>query len=137
MKKFLNTVLLFLILFVVTGCGERKIECSEISDDKQEKLIATIKGNRIIKVDIEEIYEYEDTDELESEYSTYKSTLYLYRLIKGIDTNVTKYKKKKKTTVSLDLRKVNNTIIGDFLDLVDLTPDSLIKYAKSEGLTCN
>lgn len=136
MKKILFVALMVMLPLVITGCGEKNLECSKIDGNNTERIIATVKSNKITKITIEEIEKYDDLEELEKEYSSANSSMYLYKLLKGVDSSITKKGNTLNSSVTIDLNKAGRTIIGEFLDLVEFTPDAFISYAEKEGLTC-
>lgn len=137
MKKIIFVALITILPLVITGCGEKNLECSKIEGNNTEKFIATVKDNKIIKVTIEEIEKYDDLEELEKEYSSANSSMYLYKLLKGVDSSVTKSDNTLNSSVTIDLNKAGRTIMGQFLDLVEFTPDAFISYVEKDGFTCN
>lgn len=90
MKKILFVALMVMLPLVITGCGEKNLECSKIDGNNTERIIATVKSNKITKITIEEIEKYDDLEELEKEYSSANSSMYLYKLLKGVDSSITK-----------------------------------------------
>lgn len=137
MKKILFVALMVMLPLVITGCGEKNIECSKIDGNKEGKMIATIKGNAIKKISIEEIQNYEDLSELDNDYNQANSNNYVYKLLRGIDSNVTKNGNSLKTVITIDLDKAGSTVVREFFDFIEFTPDVFISYAESEGYTCN
>lgn len=134
--RILRIMFVFVLIVFITGCGEVNLDCSKISDDKTEKIIATAKGNKILKIVMEESKYFDDLDEMSSEYDDARSTLFLYKLVKGVEANVTKNGNTLKQYISIDLNKGGGAIIRDFFDLVEFTPSAFIEYADSEGYVC-
>ena len=134
--RILRIMVVFILVVFISGCGEVKLECSKISSDKTEKIMATAKGNKILKIVMEESKNFDDLDEMSSEYDDARSTLFLYKLVKGVEANVTKNGNTLKQYISIDLNKGGGAIIRDFFDLVEFTPSAFIEYADSEGYVC-
>ena len=136
MKKIFSFLILGCLICFVSGCGSHTITCSKTSGNDEESLIATVKGGKITKITISEVRSYDDLDELDDDYQLASSSNYLYKLLKGVDSQLIKDDYSLKNVVTIDLNKAGSTVVREFFDFLEFTPEVFTDYAESQGMVC-
>ena len=129
MKKI---IIIFLMLFLLTGCGN-KITCKTIKSDVSE--VYKIKYNDNIITNIETIKTYKFKDK--SEFKNYEPMMQ-YTVKSNTDDNVkSSYKKKYKKYILKQVYDIGNIDDDDLLKYgLSKNKEELINNLKNSGLTC-
>lgn len=134
-KLFGGMSLVALMLVCLTGCGSSSLKCTMSDEDNKSTVKATLNGDKITKVVMEQ------TETLDSEEEA-KTTAALYSGISSLgseDGYTISVKAKGKDvimTATIDITKMSSEEIEDEFDSEELTKDAFVKAMEEEGFTC-
>lgn len=125
-------VIIFLMLFLLTGCGN-KIICKTIKSDVSEVYKIKYNDNIITNIEIIKTYKFKD----KSEFKNYEPMMQ-YTVKSNTDDNVkSSYKKKYKKYILKQVYDIGNIDDDDLLKYgLSKNKEELINNLKNSGLTC-
>lgn len=135
MKKLFGFAMVVLCALCLTGCGSNvnKLKCTGTVNGVDATMTATLKGDKVTKIDIKSIMEMESEEEARNEAYMMNAV----GLIRGEGVMEILAKVSGKSviaTATIDITKMSNDEIEEQFGPKGLTKDAFIKYA--EGLTC-
>lgn len=141
MKKILGALsVITVMLFCLTGCSlSNTLKCTGEKDGSKIEYIASLKGDTVTKVELNNEYTAESEEDAKStgeSLEEYLETINEEISESGISINSKVKGKKVITNVKIDIEKVSESTLNKLFNDTELTKESFKEFAEDSGLTC-
>lgn len=135
MKKISSLIIALIVIFSLTGCGEKNITCTMNDDSSEAKVVATFKGNELVKEVMESTAKVGE-DQIDSIYSIYQATANTFKDQAGIKVTTSKGKDSVTLKIEMQPSKMGEELLDSMDVQTDGSVEDYIDYMTEEGYTC-
>ena len=139
MKKISSLIIALVVIFSLTGCGEKKVTCTMNDGEAQSKIVTTFKGKEVTNIVMENTAKV-DADEVDNDYLMYQATANTFKDQTGINVSASKGKESVTLKIEMQPSKMDESLL-DSMDITteDFKNTSVEDYVNDmteQGYTC-
>ena len=134
-KSFIGISMITIMLICLTGCGNGSTLKCTATDGSENTITATLNGNKITKVVMEEKMVADSEEEAQMGVDMYTG-LFSSEDDNGVVVSGKADGKNFTMTMTMDVTKMSEDDLESYLGTKDLTKDAFVEAMKEKKLTC-